>query len=560
VVSVTVHQERPSSGARPRHTASPAVVLAVATVGLGLNAKAWLLLGPYLYRRADFTIAQYAILIGIPVLVAALVRLPVGVLTDRYGARVMLPAISLAGAAAMAGLALAGPLPAVALAGGAAGVAGAAYVVGAALVAQTFPYGRRGLALGIFSLGPVVAAVVTAVLWRLDADARYHAEAVAGSLLVLAGIAALTLPGPAGAHPGSAARRCLEMIRLASTTSLSLLYALALGSVLSVAVYLPVHLAVEFRLAIPRIATIGGLLVMMSAVARLVGGWWTDRRPTARLLVVSYLAAAGLCVALALEPSRWAVAAPLVAGIAVCEGLASGALLALIGKAGRADSVGAVMGVTAAVGALGGLAVPALIAGVYAATGSPAAAWLAIAVVLTGAAVYVRAHGLRVGLGLAVRTEAVAGPPTMTIAVVGQSDTRLGGAAVVARLAELAASDELVVVCGADDRSRPPPAAAHALVTGLRHRLPRHSVAALRIAGDSGDPGVPEHDALLLHEAMETGAVAVALTPPTRLPDVAAELSSYLRADRVLRVSFTLADGAGIHPVWNRGPATSTDR
>ena len=82
-----------------------------------------------------------------------MVRLPVGVLTDRYGARVMFPAVSLAAAASVFGLALADSLPAVVVAGSAAGVAGAAFVVGASLLSRTFPYGRRGLALGVFGLG-----------------------------------------------------------------------------------------------------------------------------------------------------------------------------------------------------------------------------------------------------------------------------------------------------------------------------------------------------------------------------------------------------------------------
>jgi MFS family permease len=306
-------------------------------------------------------------------------------------------------------------------------------------------------------------------------------------------------------------------------------------------------------LAIPRIAATGGVLVGLSSLARLAGGWWTDRRPTARPLAGCFAVAALLCLCLATGPT-WRVAAVLVAGVAVCAGLAAGALLALIGKAARSDTVGAVMGVTAAVGVLGGLAVPALLAGVHAVTGSPAAAWGVVAVVLLAAARYVGVHGLRVGLGLTVRSRPEPGPTAMTVAVVGHSDTRLGGPAVVARLAELATRDELVVVCGADEQS--PQLSRHALVAGLRFRLPRHSVAALRIPGRPGHPGVPRY-ARLLDECVETGVVAVAFTPPTQLGGVAAELTSYLRADRVLRVSFTPAQGADLHLVWDRTAPTA---
>ena len=74
------------------------MMLALVTVGLGLNLRASILLGPHLHERFGVTPGWYLVLIGLPVLVAALVRLPVGVLTDRYGVRVMFPAVSVVAA------------------------------------------------------------------------------------------------------------------------------------------------------------------------------------------------------------------------------------------------------------------------------------------------------------------------------------------------------------------------------------------------------------------------------------------------------------------------------
>src|SRR5947207_3521287 len=187
-----------------------------------------------------------------------------------------------------------------------------------------------------------------------------------GGLLVgFAGLAALVLRDEVavrtatqrgtGAVVRQCVGQCVEMVRLASGTSLSVLYALALGGVVAIAVYLPVYLAAVFGLEWFDALAVTGAVVGLTAVARLVGGWWTDRRPTARLLTVCYAVAASLCLVVALAPPRWWVTAPPVAAIAVCDGVASGALLALIGKAARTDSVGAVMGVTGAVAAFGSL-------------------------------------------------------------------------------------------------------------------------------------------------------------------------------------------------------------
>src|SRR5262249_55512328 len=75
-----------------------AATLAIATVGLGLNLRAWILLGPRLATRPGVGLREYLSLMALPLVVAALARLPVGVLTDRYGPRVMYPVVSLVAA------------------------------------------------------------------------------------------------------------------------------------------------------------------------------------------------------------------------------------------------------------------------------------------------------------------------------------------------------------------------------------------------------------------------------------------------------------------------------
>lgn len=528
----------------------PLVTLALAAAGFGLNMKAWLALIPYLYTSPDVGVDRFALMMVLPLLVGALVRLPVGVLTDRYGAGVMFPAVSLVAAASLGGLGLATSLPAAMVAGSAAGVGAGAFVVGGTLVSRAVPYGRRGTALGVFTLGVTVTLVLSAVLWRSDPDRGGSPFVIAGLLVAFAALAAVVFRDDRGYRSGPVLGRCVTMLRLAGSTSLSLLYALALGGSLAIGVFLPVYLARAYGLEWRNALAANAVIVPLAAAGRLAGGWWTDRYPTPRLLTVCYAVGAGLCLVVAAEPPLWSVAAPAIAGLAICDGVASGALLALIGKATRPGSAGAVMGVTGAVGAVGGLVPPLLLAEVDRLTRSYAAAWVVFALMLLGVALYVHAHDLRVGLGLAVRAEPVSGPTALTIAVVGESETRLGAAAVVARMADLAANDELVVVYGSDGpaRFRLSP---NALAAGLRDRLPRHNVVALRVAPYAR---MLERDAARLGEFVETGGLAIAFTSTAALRDVTAELSAHLKADRVLRVSFSPAQGAGLHQVWHRNP------
>jgi len=528
------------------------MTLVVATVGLGLNLRAWILLGPHLHERFDVSTTRYVLLMGLPLVVATLVRLPVGVLTDRYGARVMFPAVCLAAAACVFGLGLTDSLPIAVVAGAATGVASCAFVVGAALLSRMFPYGRRGLALGVLSLGPVVAVLTSALSRGADPAGRRAAVFLGLSLVVVAALAAGLFRDPVGPSRGRGhqVRRNLEMVRVASRTSLSVLYGLALGGLTAASIYLPVYLTAAFGLDWFDALTATGVVIILSAFTRLAGGWWTDRRPTARLLVVCYAVAAGLCLVAAVEPRRWWLAVGVIAGAAVCDGLASGALLALIGKAARTDSMGAVMGMTGSVAAFGALLPPFLLAGVGRLSHSYSAAWALLAALLLAVALYVRGHGLRIGLGLAVQFQPEPSATTMTVAVVGDADIDVGAAAVVARLAELASTDELVVVYGSDELSRPR-LSANVLVAGLRERLPRHSVVAVRAA-----PRTPGLDQLaaVLDELLEVGTVAIAVAPKADLHEVAVQLSSHLKADRILAVTYTAAAGAEAHDVWMRGP------
>jgi hypothetical protein len=137
------------------------------------------------------------------------------------------------------------------------------------------------------------------------------------------------------------------------------------------------------------------------------------------------------------------------------------------------------------------------------------------------------------------------GDATTTVAVLRDDDT--GADAVVDRLAELAVDDELLVVCGSASGARP---GHDAVVTRLSGRLPRHDVVTLQVGG----PGMEtRRQAVTLEQALDAGSLPVVVTPPGVLHDVTAEISSLVRADRVLRV-FGTATGADLYQVWRRQP------
>ncbi|MFF5291138.1 hypothetical protein [Paractinoplanes globisporus] len=139
---------------------------------------------------------------------------------------------------------------------------------------------------------------------------------------------------------------------------------------------------------------------------------------------------------------------------------------------------------------------------------------------------------------------------TVTVAEVRESDAAWHPEMVMSHLAALAVDDELLVVFGSHVRS-----VQHAMVADLRSRLPRHEVVAMRVRHRHGDL---LRDAATVERLLDAGSLPVVVTPIAAMHDVTAEIASYLRADRVLRVLRTL-EGAELCPVWERHPEPSVN-
>src|SRR6266540_934748 len=135
----------------------PALNLTLATLGFAVCFWAWALLGPLapgIKERLGLSFAEQSLVVAVPVIVGSLGRIPVGALTDRFGARLMLPAVSLATVVPVLVLAYTQTSYAgLIVAGFFLGIGGTAFAVGVPYVSGWYPPDRRGFALGIFGIG-----------------------------------------------------------------------------------------------------------------------------------------------------------------------------------------------------------------------------------------------------------------------------------------------------------------------------------------------------------------------------------------------------------------------
>ena len=137
-------------------------ILGMSTAGFTACFAVWTIfaiIGIRIRSDLGLTETQFGLLVGTPILAGSLLRVPLGILADRHGGRLIFAATMLAAAVATFLLAYATTYPQMLLAALGVGIAGGSFSVGVAYVSRFYPPEKQGLALGIFGAGNVGSAV-----------------------------------------------------------------------------------------------------------------------------------------------------------------------------------------------------------------------------------------------------------------------------------------------------------------------------------------------------------------------------------------------------------------
>jgi len=117
------------------------------------------IIGVAIKAELGLTEAQFGLLVATPVLTGSVTRLFLGVLTEKYGGRLVFSAQMLLTALATWLLTYANTYPMYLLAALGIGLAGGSFIIGVAYVSRWYDAAHQGTALGIFGAGNVGAAV-----------------------------------------------------------------------------------------------------------------------------------------------------------------------------------------------------------------------------------------------------------------------------------------------------------------------------------------------------------------------------------------------------------------
>lgn len=383
---------------RAGHTPS----LFAALIHFDVSFMVWTILGAlgvYIAEDLNLTASEKGLLVATPLLAAAVARVTMGILADRYGPR-LVGSISMLIVVAplLWGWLGADSLNSMLGVGLLLGVAGGSFAVSLPLASRWFPPKYQGVAMGIAGAGNSGTVVCTLVAPRLADQVGWHATlgiAAAPVLLAFLAFIALAKEPPRPATPLTA-RAMGEVLRERDTWKLCAFYSVTFGCFVGFASFLPILLHDEYGLSKLEAATVTASGAALGSFLRPLGGFLADRLGGTSVLAAVYAVAGAVLLVVAQIPplSVAVVAFPLAMA---CFGIGNGATFQLVGLRFR-ERIGMVTGLVGAAGGVGGFLLPTVLGSLHDAAGGYGVGLglVALAVIgALGAIVYVRARWRR---------------------------------------------------------------------------------------------------------------------------------------------------------------------
>ena len=349
--------------------------LALATWVSTINFWAWNLIGPMsttYAERLSLSSTQASLLVATPILVGSLGRLVSGPLTDRFGGRVMLIAVTLSSIVPVLAVGIAGTMgsyPLLIVFGFFLGVAGTIFAVGIPFSNNWYEPARRGFATGVFGAGMVgtaLSAFFTPRFVRWFGLMTTHII-IAVALAATAAIAFAMLRDSTAYHANRepVIPKLLAAAKLGVTWEMSFLYAVVFGGFVAFSNYLPTYIKTIYGFSPVDAGARTAAFALAAVIARPIGGALSDRIPPKYVVLASLGGTAVMAAVATLQPPADLWSAVTFTVLAVFLGVGTGGVFAWVARRSPVKSVGSVTGIVAAAGGLGGYFPPLVMGATY---------------------------------------------------------------------------------------------------------------------------------------------------------------------------------------------------
>jgi len=322
----------------------------------------WVMVGAtstFIVQDFGLTPAEKGLMVGIPVLGGSLLRIPMGLLADRFGGKRMgMIGMLLTLIPLFWGWWFGNSLTEVQAFGFLLGIAGASFAVALPLASRWYPPEHQGLAMGIAGAGNSGTVLATLFAPRIAQAFGWHG--VFGFALIPLFAAFIIFAIFAKDSPNAPKPQKLSqyfgIVKIKETWIFSFFYSLSFGGFVGLTSYLAIFFVDQYGISKVTAGDFVTITVFAGSFVRPIGGYIADRLGGINLLIRLFSIAAAVLCMIGFLPSLY-VTLPLFIIAMLIFGIANGAIFQVIPTRFPRE-VGIFTGFVGAAGGFGGFFLP----------------------------------------------------------------------------------------------------------------------------------------------------------------------------------------------------------
>ena len=259
-------------------------VLVSSTVSFTVCFMIWMMLavvGIPIKKQLGLSETEFGFLAALPVLSGSLIRVPLGIWTDKFGGRIVMFVLMLLSVPAIFAMQYATQYWQFLIIGLMMGLAGGSFSVGTPSVARWFPKEQQGLAMGVFGAGNAGSAVNKFIAPALIAAGGWTLvpNVYAGIMLVTAiAFWFFSYHDPKHLVSSKASlKQQLLLLKEPGVLRYSQYYSVVFGGYVALALWMTKYYIDEYGVSMQSAAFLAACFSLPGGVLRAVGGWLSDK-------------------------------------------------------------------------------------------------------------------------------------------------------------------------------------------------------------------------------------------------------------------------------------------
>lgn len=259
-------------------------VLVMSTLAFTVCFMVWMMfavIGIPIKAQLGLNETQFGILAAMPVLTGSLIRLPLGMMTDKFGGRPVFFAIMMATVVPIYLIGNATEYWQMLVAGLFVGIAGGSFSVGIAYCARWFDKKNQGFAMGVFGAGNAGAAVTKLVAPSIVVAYGWTmVPTVYAVMMLVTALAFFFLSYSDPSHRVESSVTVSEQLRALKDPNVWKIcqyYSIVFGGYVALSLWMTKYYVQEYGFDLKSAAFLAACFSLPGGVLRALGGWFSDK-------------------------------------------------------------------------------------------------------------------------------------------------------------------------------------------------------------------------------------------------------------------------------------------